>query len=217
MRLLRAEALATTASDCFITPFLAMTGRAEIHRSLLFESNRRDTFQRVDDLTQRKTDDVRAGAADLTDKAAAHPLDGVSARLVVRLLCARVPGDLVRGYSAEEDFGPHDLPDPNAPVLPEDAETGQDLVRPVAQFLKHLRCFLWQSRFPEDLSRDDHDRVGAEDPAIRVTLRNGESLFLGETKDVSLGSFSRPEGLVDVARHDIKIETHELQELNAAG
>jgi hypothetical protein len=33
MRLLRAEALATTVSDCFVAPLLAMTGRAEIQRS----------------------------------------------------------------------------------------------------------------------------------------------------------------------------------------
>jgi hypothetical protein len=34
---------------------------------------------------------------------------------------------------------------------------------------------------------------------------------------MSLGGLSRPEGLVDVARHDIKIEAHELQDLDAAG
>ncbi|MBU1966237.1 MAG: hypothetical protein KKD24_10625 [Proteobacteria bacterium] len=33
MRLLRAEAIATTASDCFVAPLLAMTGRAEIQVS----------------------------------------------------------------------------------------------------------------------------------------------------------------------------------------
>src|SRR4030042_3043569 len=56
------------------------------------KTDRRDAFQGVDDLAERKTHNVRVGNADLPDEEGAHPLTGVGARLVVALLHAGIPG-----------------------------------------------------------------------------------------------------------------------------
>ena len=164
-----------------------------------------------------ETHDIRVGAADLPDEEGAHPLDGVGARLVVGLLRGGVPGHLVGCDLPKEDRRLDDLADQNPLALPGDAEAREDFVLPAAQLFEHLPGLGRRSGFAQDLAVDDHDRIGAEDPGVRVKLSNGERLFLGEPQRVLPGGLPLAIALVDAARHHLESKPHELQKLNPAG
>jgi hypothetical protein len=166
--------------------------------------------------SSRQAHDVREGAVHRLDETRAEALNGVGAGLVAGLPGRDVPADLLLVERRDPHAAFFDRGCFRTGV-PEQGHGGDHNVFSSGEAPQHLGGLSVVPRFPEYGAIDQDERVGREDPALRVERGGRGGLRAGQTHGRFPAGLAREERLVDVGSGDGERDSERAENLRAAG